>query len=87
MARRITEKFLEAQVMRLNKSVLGVEYPKYPEERFEIDYAYGMVSLHYVNESGSCADVLNIGHVPKRELSEKIYAFEIGLSWRKNNGK
>ena len=83
--KRITEKFLEAQVSSLNTIILNNPNPEWSEiGSFDLDYAYGGVQLiRYTSTKGTCIDILNTGHVPKRELSEKIYAFELGLTFEK----
>jgi hypothetical protein len=46
-----------------------------------IDYAYGGVQLcQMVNDGGGVTDVLYSGHIPKRELADRMYAFIYGLS-------
>ena len=82
---RITEKFLEKQVQRLNKIVLNNINPKWSEiGSFDLDYAYGGVKLiRYINENGLCEDVFSSGHTTKKELSNLINAFAIGLTFKK----
>ena len=77
---RITEKFIEAQVLNLNRQV-GFNNPKYGiVGSYTIDYAYGGVSLHkYTNPHGGVKDVFRCGHIPKRELPGLISAYSLGL--------
>ena len=74
--RRITEKMLEARVATLNM-LKGFENPEYSTiGAYTLDYAYGGVSLHqYRNESGGINDVFSCGHVPKRDLFNRICAY------------
>lgn len=83
---RITIDFLNAQVARLNKIVLNDPNPSYSTiGAFTIDQAYGGVSLHkYTNENGCIDDIFRRGHMPKRQLSELISAFEKGLTFKKD---
>mgnify|MGYP005857440173 CR=1 FL=1 len=42
---------------------------------YHLDHAYGGVCLHQMAPSGGVEDVFRCGHVPKRELYERISAF------------
>lgn len=68
MSKRITAADLEAMADHLNR-IVG------HKDIFYISYAYGGASLR--TKDGR--DVLNRGHVPKRELSELIHAFREGM--------
>jgi hypothetical protein len=47
---------------------------------FYIDGAYGGVALYRImNEGGGVTDVFNVGHVPKRELRNLMFAYIEGL--------
>jgi len=47
---------------------------------YYISGAYGGVSLHRnVNLHGACTDVFNCGHVPKRDLYNRMRAYLAGL--------
>lgn len=47
---------------------------------FHISQAYGGVCLHRtMNEAGGVEDVFRCGHVPKRELWNRIQSLFIGL--------
>lgn len=76
---RITEKILESRVAYLNK-LAGFENAKYSTVgAYVVSYAYGGVSLHeYCNKHGGIHDVFNCGHIPKRELYDRINAFMSG---------
>ena len=82
---RITKKDLEYLVDRLN-DVTGS--PPEPHARndagqlvanignYHLSYAYGGASLHRtVNEGGGVSDVLSYGHVPKRDLYDRLHAY------------
>jgi hypothetical protein len=54
---------------------------------YYISGAYGGVSLQRnVNLSGGCTDVFNCGHVPKRDLYNRMRAYLAGLEARDNKG-
>lgn len=92
---RITLKDLEAVCARINRTVNGKEMSPYgvsrhdgdtrPEWRWNIDAytldgAYGGYSLHrVVGESGGVTDVFGCGHIPKRDLYERMQAFLRGI--------
>ena len=80
---RITDKDLQAVVNRINRET------KSPAERYAKDgdkykahigcyhlsHAYGGVALHRMhNEGGGVEDVFG-GHMPKRELYERMHAW------------
>ena len=73
---RITEKDLKNLVERLNK-IAGFDNPEYSTiGAYDLSFAYGGVSLHrYTNKSGGVCDVFRCGHVPKRDLYNRIQAF------------
>ena len=78
---RITEKMLEARVDCLNVAK-GFNNPEYSTiGAFVLSFAYAGVSLHqYVNEHGGVNDVFRCGHVPKRDLFNRICAYTEGMS-------
>ena len=91
---RITEKFLQAVCDRINRATNSPmeAYVFYPATEtspsgykaqigcYHLSHAYGGVSLHRMhNEGGGVEDVFGCGHVPKRELSERMFAFLKGL--------
>jgi hypothetical protein len=48
---------------------------------YHLSRAYGGYSLHrMVNESGGCSDVFYCGHVPARELFNRMHAFLAGIN-------
>jgi hypothetical protein len=52
---------------------------------YYISGAYGGVSLHRnVNLRGACTDVFNCGHVPKRDLYNRMRAYLAGLQDMEN---
>lgn len=86
---KVTRKFLEAQVARLNR-MFGVSPEAYTVQAdgrykpnvgtFMLDSAYDRWALHrIVNADGGDDDVLRIGHVTMRELSQSISAFINGV--------
>ena len=89
MTYRITNKHLEGMVARLNRLTNSPSQPyaKNEDGRFtaqigcyHISHAYGGVCLHRMHSlGGGVTTPLNGGHVPKRELYERIYAFIRGI--------
>jgi hypothetical protein len=91
MSNRVTEAHLEAIVKRINVATGSPlePYAKLTEENmgaraqignYHLSYAYGGVSLHRMsNTSGGVSDVFRCGHIPKRELADRMYAFMDGL--------
>ena len=76
---RITEKYLQATCDRINRVL---DKPLEPYARTEgnlvanigcyhLDHAYGRVALYQMASEG--------GHMPKRDLYERIHAFIKGL--------
>lgn len=84
MATRITDSNLDALCATLNR-VTGSPAETYKDRKaqvgnFHIDSAYGGVALYRIaNESGGCDDVLNVGHVSKRELWDLTHAYLRGI--------
>ena len=85
---RITQKDLEAVVARINAVTNSpmTQYAKIDDKyvgqigNYHLSYAYGGVSLHrMVNEGGGISDVFRSGHMPKRELYERMHAFISGI--------
>ena len=85
---RITEKDLQGVVDRINRVTKSPEatYTKIDGKykanvgNYHLSYAYGGVSLHRINnEGGGISDVFRCGHVPKRELYQRMQAFISGL--------
>jgi hypothetical protein len=93
MTNRITRKTLDAIVIRINTMT---DSPTWPHSRgednkyhanignFHISGAYGGYSLYrMVTEGGGVTDVFSCGHVPARELADRMYAFVRGLEFAK----
>ena len=85
---RITTKQLQAICDRINRVTNS---PMEPWTRidgqltanignYHLDGAYGGYALEQmVNESGGVRSVFGCGHIPKRELADRMYAFLAGL--------
>ena len=85
---RITQASLEATAARINRTV-GAPLESYSRGEdgklhanvgnYHLSYAYGGAALHRMaNAAGGVNDVFG-GHMPKRELYEKMHAFLRGL--------
>ena len=89
MSTRVTVKDLESIVARINRitnnplSAYTMESPgKYVAQvgNYHLSQAYGGVSLHQmVNTSGGVRDVLNCGHVAKKDLQRMMFSYIAGL--------
>lgn len=81
---RITDKYLDAIVDRLNR-ITGSPAAPYIDGKaqvgnYHISHAYGGVCLHRMhNESGGVSSPLSTGHIPKRELAGLMHAFIAGM--------
>jgi len=95
MADRITESDLKGLCDRLNRLTNSpmVPYAFDPVKdkhcaqigNYHISHAYGGVCLHRMcNDGGGVQTVLMGGHVPKRELYERMYAFIRGIESAKD---
>jgi len=73
---RITQYMLEMKVDSLNR-LKGFKNANYSTiGAYTLSYAYGGVSLHrYVNKHGGVCDVFSCGHIPKRDLFNRICAY------------
>jgi len=87
---RITDKMLQIRVDYLNK-ITGspaeyfIEAGNTATGHFLIDSAYGGVALERVtNTTGGVTDVFDSGHMPKRELFERLCAFIEGYELANN---
>ncbi len=88
MSNRITKKFLQAVCARINAATSSPleSYVKRADGRFDaqignyhLSHAYGGVSLHrMVNDGGGVSDVFGCGHIPKRALADRMFAFLAG---------
>lgn len=89
MSHRVTLSRLEAIVQRINKMLDCPEtpYTKIDDGRYRanvgnyhLSQAYGGVALHQMcSDGGGVRDVLNLGHVSKRELEAAMFAFIEGI--------
>jgi hypothetical protein len=84
----ITKAFLQAQVDLLNRATNSPIEPWTRDGEkciaqignYHISGAYGGVSLHrMVSQSGGVSDVFRSGHIPKRDLSDRIGAMLVGI--------
>lgn len=81
---RITEKDLEAVVLRINNITNSPVKPYFDGKaqigNYHLSHAYGGVSLHRMhNEAGGVTTPLNCGHISKRELYNLMQAYISGL--------
>lgn len=97
---RVTEKDLQAIVDRINRMMGTPMAPYVPRSNpdigglvaqignFHLDHAYGGVALHQtLNDGGGVCDVLQSGHVPKRELQTAMFAFIRGIEFQQEKSK
>lgn len=91
---RITRKHLEPLVNRLN-TLAGTPLEPYTKGEdgklranignFHLSGAYGGHSLHQMaNECGGIRDVFSCGHIPARDLYERIHAFLCGIEYARS---
>lgn len=84
MVQRVTEKMLQGQVDCIN------ELRKMPKQPYVngvaqvgcycLSSAYGGHALHQIqSEGGAVRDVLRCGHIPKRDLFERLVAYKYGV--------
>jgi hypothetical protein len=88
---RITEKFLRAQIVNLNRAAGKTDEIYRHDETGRIvggnagtyclSCAYGGYALHRMSASGGTGieDIFNAGHMPARELSNRIHAYAQGM--------
>lgn len=85
---RVTVKHLQQIVDRINRITDSPMVPytmvdgKYKANigNYHLSGAYGGWALHRIcNDGGGVDDVLRIGHTPKRELRNAMFAFITGL--------
>ncbi len=93
MTYRITEKDLQAVCDRLN---ITLNRPIQPWDKsgdryranignFHISHAYGGVSLHeMMTDGGGVRDTFSCGHMPKRELFNRMHAMLDGIDIAKS---
>jgi hypothetical protein len=81
---RITEKQLQALCDRINRATGSPMQPwvdgKAQIGNYHISFAYGGVNLERMhNEGGGVSCPIGMGHVPKRELWDRMQAYLSGL--------
>lgn len=91
---RITREHLAAVIARINRAtnspsepyVQGADGRHYAQPGcYHLSGAYGGVCLHQMsNEAGGVRDVFGCGHVPARDLANRMHAFLDGLAARSN---
>lgn len=93
MTTRITDKHLQAIIDRINRTLGTPMTPYAPYDKelrrcmpnagcYHLSHAYGGVCLHRMSLTPGCtgvSDVFGCGHIPKRELAERMYAFLRGI--------
>lgn len=82
---RITEKQLQAIIDRINTITINPAKPyidgKAQIGNYHLSHSYGGVCLHRMhNESGGVSDTFQCGHVTKRALADRLYAFIAGIN-------
>ena len=87
--KQVTKAQLEAVVERINRMTNSplTSYTRDENDmwranigNYHLSGAYGGYALHRMcNESGGVQDVLQIGHAPKRELLNAMFAFIRGI--------
>lgn len=91
MADRITDNHLEVLIGILNR-LTGMPEAPYMKQAdgthkpmagcYHLSHAYGGVSLHRMSMTEGCTGVsepLSTGHITKRDLYERIYAYIRGI--------
>ena len=92
MTTRITKSFLEAKIRTIN-SMMGTPAEPYRTVtidgkgkavgnvgNYHLSQAYGGYCLHRMsNEGGGASDVFSCGHVPARELANRLSAYTSGI--------
>jgi len=94
---RITERMLQARVDWLNGLTGNPLKPWAKNDdgkmkanigNYHISNAYGGVSLHQMcTDGGGVRDVFSCGHIPKRELFERVCAFMEGIRCERESVK
>lgn len=89
MSKQVTKAQLEAVVERINRMTNSplTSYTKSKDGKYKanignyhLSWAYGGVALHRMcSDGGGVSDVLSIGHAPKRECLNAMFAFIRGL--------
>ena len=88
---RMTDKQLNATILWINRLTQSPTEPYSKNEKgewkpnannYHLSGANGGKSLHRMSATEGCtgvSDVFNCGHIPKRELANRMYAFICGL--------
>jgi hypothetical protein len=86
---RITEKQLQAIVDRINRITKSPEtaWTKVSDGKitanignYHLSHAYGGVCLHRImSDGGGVHDIFRCGHIPKRDLANRMWAYLAGL--------
>ena len=81
---RVTVAQLQAVIDRLNRITYSPALPyvngKAQPGCYHLSRAYGGFCLHRMaNEGGGAYDVFSCGHVPARDLANRMHAFIAGL--------
>ena len=76
---RITIKDLEQCASTLNNMFDSTDKLRAQVGNFHISGAYGGYSLHQITNRGGERDVLRTGHVPARELYNRMTAYIRGI--------
>jgi hypothetical protein len=89
MSQRITVAYLTAVIGRINRAMGSPSDPYIKGEDgryrgqtscYHLSRAYGGFCLHrMVNEGGGVSDVFRCGHVPARDLANRMHAFLDGI--------
>lgn len=92
MTNRITLSDIEAVISRINRETDSPAQPyskngeRYTANigNYHLSRAYGGYCLHRMaNESGGVRDVFGCGHIPARDLFQRMHAFLAGLSFQR----
>ncbi len=84
---RITDKDLQAVCNRINR-IAGMPLEPYADVDgkyvaqigcYHLSHAYGGVALHRMHSNGGGVEDIMGGHMPKRELYERMHAFIKGM--------
>lgn len=98
MNNRISIKFLEAVCTRINHATGSPEQPHVKDEalghhvaqigNYHIAQMFNGVALHRMSTNGGgIHDVFSCGHIPKRQLADRMFAYLEGLEAAKEPHK
>ena len=89
MSQRITVAYLQAVIGRINRAMCSPTDPYIKGEDgryrgqvgcYHLSRAYGGFCLHQmVTDGGGVSDVFRCGHVPARDLANRMHAFLDGI--------